>query len=65
MKIYHFLLLAFVCMPSVFALEGNVKLLAVSEYDDEVQGNVADLSLEIREGRGRVFLETYPLTNSL
>lgn len=62
MKIYTFLLLLLICVPVVLGLEGNVRLLAVSELGEKVSGNVADLSLEIREGRGRVFLETFPLT---
>jgi uncharacterized protein len=44
----------------VMALQGHIKLLAVQE--DTREGNVADLFLEIIPGRGRVFIETFPLT---
>jgi len=53
-------ILLLLCLPSVAAIEGSIKLLAVGGEDNA--GNVADLALEIREGRGRVFLETFPLT---
>ena len=46
--------------------EGNavyhLKLLAVQEVGEEFQGSDADLFLEIREGSGRVFIDTYPIT---
>ena len=52
--------------PSVNALpdqaSGKMKLLAVSESSKGMQGSIADLSLEVRPGQGRVFLETFPPT---
>ena len=39
-----------------------MKLLAVKETDNGYEGAVADLYLEIKEGSGRVFLDTFPLT---
>lgn len=41
---------------------GKMKLLAVTESSQGMQGSIADLSLEIRPGQGRVFLETFPPT---
>jgi len=41
---------------------GKMKLLAVTESSNGMQGSIADLSLEIRPGQGRVFLETFPPT---
>ncbi len=43
--------------------EGRIKLLAVSELEDgSLSGSVADLSLEIIKGSGRVFVNTYPMS---
>ncbi len=45
--------------------EGHLKLLAVRETDNGTYvGGLADLFLEIRPGRGRVFLQTFPLTKT-
>ena len=49
-------------LPSVNAKEGHMRLLAVSETENGQEGGIADLFLEIEEGSGRVFLETFPLT---
>lgn len=63
MKRLLFFVLAFMLVPSVFARQGDIKLLALAEKSDgEVKGVVADLHLEIVPGRERVFLETFPLT---
>ncbi|MBU0457139.1 MAG: S16 family serine protease [Nanoarchaeota archaeon] len=41
----------------------HLKLLAVQEYDNNTyKGSDADIYLELREGSGRVFLDTFPLT---
>lgn len=61
MKLFTIVLIVLLSIPSAAAIEGSIRLLAVSEGAD-VHGSVADLSLEIRGGRGRVFLETFPLT---
>jgi uncharacterized protein len=42
--------------------EYHLKLLAVQEQGDKHIGSDADLYLELKEGSGRVFLDTYPLT---
>jgi len=49
-------------LPSVYAQQGHMKLLAVTETIDGEVGGIADLFLEIKPGSGRVFLETFPLT---
>jgi uncharacterized protein len=49
-------------LPGVSAKQGHMRLLAVSENGDDFTGGIADLYLEIEEGSGRVFLETFPLT---
>ncbi len=41
-------------------MTGNIALLAVQEETN--QGSVADLTLELQSGKGRVFIETFPLT---
>lgn len=42
--------------------EGSISLLAVATDGSDSQGAVADLNLEIKSGKGRVFLETFPAT---
>ena len=49
-------------LPAVSAKQGHMRLLAVSETNGGQEGGIADLFLEIKEGSGRVFLETFPLT---
>lgn len=62
--IYLFLMLLAI-IPLVPAENNQIyhlKLLAVQEIGNQYKGSDADLYLELREGSGRVFLETYPLT---
>ncbi len=40
----------------------SIKLLAVQENHNGMMGSEADLFLELKEGSGRVFLDTYPVT---
>src|SRR3989344_4791235 len=56
--------LILILIPSVFAAQGHMKLLAVKETETGMEGGVADLYLEIVPGSGRVFLETFPLTKT-
>ena len=51
-------------MPNVLAKQGHMKLLAVKETENGIEGGIADLYLEIKQGTGRVFLETFPLTKT-
>ena len=66
MKKFIFLLimLNLILVPSAFAKQGHMKLLAVKETETGYEGGIADLYLEIRPGSGRVFLETFPLTRT-
>ncbi|MBI2665285.1 hypothetical protein HYX12_01525 [Candidatus Woesearchaeota archaeon] len=54
-----------VLSPQILAQEGkqyHLKLLAVQENNGTYEGSDADLFLELKEGTGRIFLETFPLT---
>ncbi|MBL7055524.1 hypothetical protein ISS07_01285 [Candidatus Woesearchaeota archaeon] len=62
MKKLIVLLLILSIVPSVYAQQGHMNLLAVSETEQGQVGGIADLFLEINPGSGRVFLETFPLT---
>lgn len=55
-------ILLLVLSPSVLAKEAHMKLLAVSQTPEGLKPAAADLYLEIQEGRGRVFINTFPLT---
>lgn len=59
-------LIILLCLPFINAQDSQVyhlKLLAVQEdTQGNYQGSDADLYLELKEGTGRVFLDTYPLT---
>jgi uncharacterized protein len=60
--IFLILLMSLLIFPIVNAQQGHMRLLAVSETSEGEVGGIADLFLEIKEGSGRVFLETFPLT---
>jgi uncharacterized protein len=62
MKLFVCLVLFLLFIPIVIAKEYHLPLLAVKETEGGFKGSTADLYLEVKEGRGRVFLETYPLT---
>ncbi len=57
--IFTFILLLLI--PKITATTGHMKLLAVVDPVNE-KGAIADLYLTIKEGEGRVFLDTSPLT---
>ena len=61
-KIVYLLFFLLFVVPVFADREGHMKLLAVSESSDGDVGGIADLFLEIKDGSGRVFLETFPLT---
>jgi len=62
-KLIIFFTLFLLIVPVIFASEGHMKLLAVSETDSgSYKGTTADLYLEINPGTGRVFLDTFPLS---
>jgi len=62
MKKLFFVLIFVLILPFVSARQGHMPLLAVKEKIGGYEGSVADLYLEIQQGTGRVFMETYPLT---
>jgi len=62
MRLILALLFCTLLLPAVAAISGHIPLLALVEQGNETSGAIADLSLEIREGSGRVFLDTFPLT---
>ena len=57
-----FVFLIFLPIVSAQTNAGHIKLLAVAESDKGRTGAIADLSLEVKPGKGRVFLETFPVT---
>jgi uncharacterized protein len=59
-KIILLLLVLILTINSVFAQKNTIKLLAVN--DETKQGIVVELGLNIIDGIGKVFLETYPLS---
>ena len=63
-KLFLLTMLFVLIIPSVFAMQGHMKLLAVRETENGYEGGIADLYLEIKPGSGRVFLETFPLTRT-
>jgi uncharacterized protein len=57
------LLIASLFLPVSFAQSGSIRLLAVSEAGNNTfTGSVVDMNLEIKEGSGRVFIDSFPLT---
>lgn len=63
MKKTILLLLILLLIPVAYAQQGHITLLTVSEIDDnETVGGTADLFLEIIPGTGRVFIDSFPLT---
>ncbi|UCH12645.1 MAG: hypothetical protein JSW18_01485, partial [Candidatus Omnitrophota bacterium] len=62
-KTAYIIFLSFLLVvPLGFARQGHMRLLAVKESPDGFNGSNADLYLEIKDGSGRVFLDTFPLT---
>ncbi|MBT4825046.1 hypothetical protein HN695_00475 [Candidatus Woesearchaeota archaeon] len=58
------ILILLLTIPMSFAVKevkGHMKLLAVSEGKN-AKGSLADLYLEIRPGKGNVYIDTFPLT---
>jgi len=62
-KLIVFFTLFLLFIPVIFASEGHMKLLAVTETDSgSYKGASADLYLEVEPGTGRIFLDTFPLS---
>ncbi|MBS3139538.1 hypothetical protein J4479_00900 [Candidatus Woesearchaeota archaeon] len=66
MKLQFWLILLLLLAAASALADANevyhLKLLAVQEAGDHLKGSGAELFLELNEGSGRVFLETFPLT---
>ncbi len=63
MRLHVFWILLLLIIPVTIAQTGRVTLLAVSEGEDgKLKGTTADLFLEVKDGQGRVFIESSPLT---
>ncbi len=56
------LILFILLNTSVYARNSHIYLLSVSDNGNETKGRIADLDLEIVPGRGRVFFQSYPLS---
>lgn len=57
-----FVVMLILLISFVSAKSGNMKLLAVSNVESNPTGSVANLKLEIEEGSGRVFMDSFPLS---
>ena len=57
-----FLLIAVMLFPVVFAFSTNTKIVGVRETPEGMEGVVAYLFTEVKNGTGRVFVDTLPLT---
>ncbi len=61
-KRFLLIVILILLLPSGLAKSGHMKLLAVSNLGTDSRGSVADLFLEVDEGQGRVFIESFPLS---
>ncbi|MCF7866450.1 hypothetical protein K9L67_01360 [Candidatus Woesearchaeota archaeon] len=48
----------------IAAQQGHMTLLTVAESGNKTYGGTADLYLEIRQGNGRIFIDSFPLTKA-
>tara|TARA_Y100000310_G_scaffold345638_1_gene467572 strand:+ start:1114 stop:3126 length:2013 start_codon:yes stop_codon:yes gene_type:complete len=62
MKPIVIVLTLLIIIPLASAKVGHINLLAVQEETN--QGSLADLYLELNSGKGRVFIETFPVTKA-
>jgi len=64
MKKTVIIFIGLIILLSLFASakQNSITLLALVQEKNETRGSTADLTLEIREGNERVFLDTFPLT---
>ena len=62
MKKLCFMIFVLILFPVVLANSGSMKLMAVTNPDDNPRGSVANMFLEIEEGTGRIFIDSYPLS---
>ncbi|NQU98062.1 hypothetical protein HQ533_01220 [Candidatus Woesearchaeota archaeon] len=60
MKLLKILILMILLVPFAHAKTGHMNLLTVGGPDEK--GGVADLYLEVKPGRGTIFIDSFPLT---
>ncbi|MBN2420760.1 hypothetical protein JXB27_00615 [Candidatus Woesearchaeota archaeon] len=60
MKKFLILILLIILSSSAYAQKNTIKLLAVSQETNE--GTAVDLDLTVIDGSGKIFMETYPLS---
>ncbi|MFT4304620.1 MAG: S16 family serine protease [Candidatus Woesearchaeota archaeon] len=60
--IFFILMVFSLLMPLITAKQLSMKLLSVGEIEGEKRGSIANLHIEARQGSGRVFIDTFPLT---
>jgi uncharacterized protein len=61
-SVYIIFLFVLLFSFSTYAKAGSMKLLAVSGEKTNQKGSTADLYLEVKEGTGRVFIDSFPLS---
>ena len=62
----RFLVLAIILILSALAVsarEGEMTLLSVSDMNGTLVGSTAKLYVDVEPGNGRVFIDTFPLSN--
>ncbi len=62
MKKIFAVMIMLLLLPIVFANSGSMKLMAVTNPEENPTGSMADMYLEIKEGTGRVFIDSFPLS---
>ena len=63
-KLFLFLFFILIFATCTLATSNTIHILTVSELEDEsLQGGVASLDLEIKQGSGSIFIESFPLSN--
>ena len=61
-QILILILVLFILTTAGYARTSYIYLLSAIESDNETLGGVADLDLEVTPGKGRVFFQSYPLS---
>ncbi len=56
------ILLLLIILPAVNAQEASIKIAGVRQTSTGYEGMLSDLNVEVRDGKGRVFLDTMPLS---
>jgi uncharacterized protein len=62
MKKIFLIIILIILAPFAFANSGNMKLMAVTRPDENPRGSMANMYLEIKQGSGRVFIDSFPLS---